>query len=232
MPVKKTKKSKSKPKKKKTKKMGACQCSRPKKKKTQTGKGMYDKTVNKLTGSKLRDGEKHPIMYVDGKFKPGEFLGPGSHVLSKVKEGKKRGISPVDSVAYRHDLAYSLSKNKKDVRDADLHMLKVLDAIQKDKKDSKFNIYQGKVGIKSKIFLEDKLGVKPERFTSFGDEGYTKKEKDMMQKQMDELTQAGYGKGAKKKKNPWLTHVAKYRKEHPKLSYKECLKHAKTTYKK
>lgn len=35
-----------------------------------------------------------------------------------------------------------------------------------------------------------------------------------------------------KKKNPWLAHVAKYRKKHPKLPYKVVLQKAKKTYKK
>jgi hypothetical protein len=33
-------------------------------------------------------------------------------------------------------------------------------------------------------------------------------------------------------KNPWLAHVARYRAKHPGMSYKECLKAAKKTYKK
>ena len=32
-------------------------------------------------------------------------------------------------------------------------------------------------------------------------------------------------------KNPWLSHVKKYHKKHPKLTYKECLQKAKRTYK-
>ena len=35
---------------------------------------------------------------------------------------------------------------------------------------------------------------------------------------------------ATKKSNPWLVHVAKFRKENPSLSYKDVLKQAKTTY--
>lgn len=32
--------------------------------------------------------------------------------------------------------------------------------------------------------------------------------------------------------NPWLVHVANYRKAHPNMSYSECLKMAKPSYKK
>lgn len=32
--------------------------------------------------------------------------------------------------------------------------------------------------------------------------------------------------------NPWLSHLAAYRKAHPKLSMKECMKKAAASYKK
>jgi len=32
--------------------------------------------------------------------------------------------------------------------------------------------------------------------------------------------------------NPWLVHVAAYRKAHPNMSYSDCLKAAKSSYKK
>jgi hypothetical protein len=35
-----------------------------------------------------------------------------------------------------------------------------------------------------------------------------------------------------KKKNPWLVHVAKFRKEHPKMKFTEVLTAAKRTYSK
>jgi len=41
----------------------------------------------------------------------------------------------------------------------------------------------------------------------------------------------GKGKG-KRKPNPWLIHVAQFKKSHPKLKYSDILKQAKNTYKK
>ena len=35
-----------------------------------------------------------------------------------------------------------------------------------------------------------------------------------------------------KKTNPWLLHIAEFRKKNPTLSYKDCLKEGKKTYKK
>ena len=37
---------------------------------------------------------------------------------------------------------------------------------------------------------------------------------------------------SEKKTNDWLSHVKQYREEHPDVTYKECLKLAKETYKK
>lgn len=37
---------------------------------------------------------------------------------------------------------------------------------------------------------------------------------------------------AEKIKNAWQKHLMSYKKEHPKLSLVECMKKAKTTYKK
>ncbi len=36
----------------------------------------------------------------------------------------------------------------------------------------------------------------------------------------------------KRKANPWLTHLKKYKKEHPKISYTEAMQKARATYKK
>ena len=37
---------------------------------------------------------------------------------------------------------------------------------------------------------------------------------------------------AKRKENPWLTHVKKVKKENPELKFKDVLKKAKKSYKK
>jgi len=39
-------------------------------------------------------------------------------------------------------------------------------------------------------------------------------------------------KGGAKKENPWMTHVAKFKADHPDLKYSEVLKQAKASYKK
>lgn len=35
-----------------------------------------------------------------------------------------------------------------------------------------------------------------------------------------------------KKVNPWIEHLMKFKKDHPTLSFKECIQQAKLSYKK
>lgn len=200
------------------------------KSKKQTGTGLYDSLVNKLTGSNLKDGERHPLLWVDGKLQPGQYMGPGSKVYEKTKAGVE-GISESDRISHRHDLAYSLANSYDDIRAADLHMLDRIRAVEKAGTDNRWNTTLAKAGIWSKVKLED-MGVSPERFTSFGD--VSDSDRPIMQAKMDELTQKGYGKKTQKTKglNPWLAHVQSVRKKNKGKSYKECLKIASKSYRK
>ena len=96
------------------------------------GAGWYDRIVNKLTGSNLKEGEMHPVMWVNGRFTPGQFMGPGSRVYEKTKAGVE-GVSEADRVSHRHDLAYGLAKNYDDIRKADLHMIERIKEIERKK---------------------------------------------------------------------------------------------------
>jgi hypothetical protein len=198
--------------------------------KKQKGKGLYDKAVNKLTGSNLKPGEKHPILYVDGKFVPGAFLGPGTDLIPKIKAGVKP-ISAADKSAQAHDLRYYFAKNKKDVREADILAIKKAKELRKTKKDNKFNTYQLQLGLKGKI-LAEKAGVPPRAFTSYAD--YKKdipENQAIARKKLDELIQEGYGK-KKRKPSAWSRHVQAVRKKHPDKSFKQCLVLASKSYKK
>ena len=195
----------------------------------QKGKGVYQKAVNVITRNKnpLKDGERHPILYTEKGFMPGSYMGPGTDLLRKIKNDVKP-VSKSDKTAQAHDLRYTLAKSPDDVRAADKRMIEVLDRIQKEKGDYRFNIYQGKIGIKTKMALEDKLGLRPDYFTTFGN-NYEPGDVKILEDKLNQLEMEGYGK---KKKSAWLTHVAKYRAKHPDKSYKDCLIEAKKSYKK
>ena len=202
-----------------------------------TGGGIYDRGANWLFGSDLRPGERHPVMRLkSGKYRPGRFMGPGSHVLDRLREGQ-RGISPVDDVSARHDLAYALAKNENDIRIADEHMLARIKEIEDGRHggDTRWNINLGRGGISSKIFLEDKVGVPKKWFTNFGD--IDDKDREFAQEKYDKLTQEGFGRKRKKQSGgslgggDWIAHVKACQRKHG-CSYREAMKRASKTYKK
>lgn len=202
------------------------------KKKTTKGGGLYDKTMNLLTGSDLQPGERHPPMRTKWGFKPGNYVGPGTHVLEKTKKGVKP-INFTDKNANAHDIRYSLAKDRKDVRNADKKMVEVSNRGLKDKSDYKFNLRQTKYGILAKMKLED-AGISPERFTDFGGD-LEPEDRKVLEDRLAELEQDGFGKKKKSQKgrgNPWLSHLKSYRADHPEKSYKQCMKDAAKTYKK
>jgi len=132
--------------------------------KKQSGNGLSDivyKKMMKSAGVKgvdsLFKGEKHaPLVLPDGTLRVGNYIGPGTKAVERVTRGDK-GITPVDTLAMRHDALYSLAKSKKDIRLADEDFLRI---IQKKKviKDHPMNIRTGELGIASKYAAESGRG--------------------------------------------------------------------------
>ena len=60
------------------------------------GKGIYDKTVNYLLNPeiKLKDGEKHVIMYNKNKFTVANYSGPGTNLIDRLK----KDIKPINNI--------------------------------------------------------------------------------------------------------------------------------------
>jgi len=201
--------------------------------KKQKGGAIYDRIVNKLLPNakyKLRDGERHAILYTKNGFQPASFMGPNTAIMNKIRDGVKP-ITKSDRTSLAHDLRYSLAKTPKEIRAADIKMINKLNKIQKNKSDYRFNIYMGRIPIQAKMLLED-LGIaKPTTFTTFGD--IPESDIPLARKTLDDLEQHGYGKvKMKKKKSKWMEHVAACRALHPNTKYKEVLKISSKTYNK
>ena len=86
------------------------------KSKSSKGCGIYDRTINFLTGSKLKDGEKHAIIYdpVKKKYIASNYIGPSTDLLTRLKSKNKEEREPIvkaDKVAQAHDIRYTLSKD-------------------------------------------------------------------------------------------------------------------------
>tara|TARA_R110000782_G_scaffold206115_4_gene294363 strand:+ start:928 stop:1551 length:624 start_codon:yes stop_codon:yes gene_type:complete len=193
------------------------------------GSGWYDRAVNTLLPNakfKLRDNEYHSILYTKDGFQPASFMGPNTDLMGKIKDG----VVPVtdsDRVAMAHDLRYSLSSDKSGVRAADIKMVAKLKEIAKNKSDYRVNIYTGQIPIQAKMKLEDLGVVGDQTFASYG--GLKDDEIPIAKAKLKELELQGYGK---KKKTAWMKHVAKCKKQHPNMPYKDILKIASKSYKK
>ena len=201
----------------------------PPKKKVQQGEGLYDRIANRLFGAQLKDGEIHAPQYTSQGFRFGRFIGPGTDVFSNIRSGAIP-VSKTDKASKLHDILYTLAQSPSDVRAADLRMVKKLESIQKEKGDYLFNLYMGKLPIKAKMLAEDRNLIKKGTFSSQKGALLSKEDREILEKERDQLTQEGYGKG--KTKSPWMTHVDNIRKKHPDKSYKQCLKLASASYKK
>lgn len=176
------------------------------KKTKKKGNGLYDKTINFLTGSKLKPGEKHVLMLKDGKLQAANYCGPGTDILSRVKKGVKAS-NKVDSTCMAHDIRYSLSSNIEGIKEADKKMVDKLDQLQKNKEESLFNILPSKYGIKanqllSKI-LPDKYADKFVNYmTDYKDfnKNLKPEDKKLLEDKLEELKIEGYGRKRKYKK--------------------------------
>jgi hypothetical protein len=197
---------------------------------TISGGGLYDRAVNFMFNSNLKDGEKHGILKTKDGWKAASYLGPGTQIAANIRNNLQP-ISEVDTVSQAHDLRYAFANNTEDVRLADLKMIKKVKQIKAAKADSRWNTAQASL-IRGKVWLEDKGLVKPTSFASFGfDDGTSEEDKVLMKAKLDELTTRGYGKPkAKSKSSNWQTHVNTYIAKH-KCSYKEALQKSKATYK-
>ena len=149
-------------------------------------------------------GENHAFLYTGTNksnilgLERANFMGPGTNLTKRLKQNSKPKTYS-DTASEAHDIRYGLSSNIKDIRTADNKFLQSLEKAKNEKLDYKFNIYQGDIGIKSKIFLEDKLGVKPEFFTEFGINNLTKEEINLYTNKLKELEQQGFGKRIRNK---------------------------------
>ena len=169
----------------------------------QQGAGIYNKTVNYLFGSNLRDGEVHAPVYTKEGVKFGSFIGPGSDIIGRIREGVQP-VSNSDRTAQAHDLRYGFAKNSADVRVADLKMVNKLYDLQKNNEEYRVNVWMGAWPIRLKMFAEDYKIIKPGSFADL--KGWNNVDDEKVAKdKLAELEMTGYGKKkpkAKLKKKP------------------------------
>lgn len=158
-----------------------------------SGGGVWNKTANFLFGTNMRDGEKHMLQYTPDGFKSGSYIGPGTDLRNRIREGIEP-VSETDKTAQAHDLRYAFSNSNDDVRAADMKMRSKLKDIEKAGTDYRFNTWQGRFGIWSKNKMEDWGIAKPENFTTYGNhDKYSPEDRKMLRDKLTELEQQGYG---------------------------------------
>jgi hypothetical protein len=163
--------------------------SKQKTKKLQKGRG--------IDQSNLLPGELHGVIQkADGTYSRANFMGPNTNLGTRIPR-KDKGLSYIDNVSKKHDLAYSLAKTPADVRKADLDFLSKVDKAEKNNLDSQFNLTQAKL-IKAKVLAEN-IGVPPSWIASYG--GAPEQLKQLFEDEKNLLTMQGYGK-KKPRKQP------------------------------
>ena len=143
-----------------------------------------DQSINKLM-----PGELHGLLKLpNGKLARAQFMGPGTHVVERVKKGE-RGLTAVDTESKWHDIAYGLAKNQADIGAADRHMMSKINEFARDKKDIPWNLNQGRlIGIKATVdnFKPGLIG------STFG--GVDQKDIPLYENTKKQLEAQGYGK--------------------------------------
>ncbi len=158
------------------------------------GHGIIDSIANRVLDTSkntLFPGEKHAPLWVDGRYMPARYDGPGTALETRVRRGDI-GLTRTDAESEAHDLRYSLARNVDDVRLADLKMLRVLKQSLDAKTDATFNILPAMGGIAAKVAAE-KLGVSPTFFTTFGRERQSLETNALFEKTLQGLQQQGLG---------------------------------------
>jgi hypothetical protein len=133
----------------------------------------FAKWANRVwTGAQKYPNERHYPMYVDGKVKMANYMGSGTSLMKRLRDGDQP-ISYVDKVSQLHDMMYqksALSNTREEMRakkrQADEEMINLLNLAKEFRLDNRVNIGIAMLGIKGKMkienvlpsFITDKLG--------------------------------------------------------------------------
>jgi len=184
-----------------------------------------------------------PLILPNGSMTVARYSGPSTNFIKRLREdlskagndpSKVRGLTPVDTIALKHDAAYALAKTAQDVRDADKEMISRVTKVLATGKDSKYNGVGG-LAIVGKIIAESAGLLSKGSFADVAHPLPDGPERQLVQQVYDaqDPKVIGYGKEkTKRKATKWNIHVASVRKANPSYSLKKALQEAKKSYKK
>lgn len=134
-------------------------------------------------------GENHIPLLTSAGLKLGNFEGPGTNVIPRVKRGDK-GITYSDEVSKAHDLRYMLAQNTDDIRAADS---KFINSLNVSGKDNIINKTLAKSAMKGKVWLEDKGLMSRDKFSGSLPNKMDESDRVMLQNELGKMEQTGLG---------------------------------------
>lgn len=149
--------------------------------------------TNYLLKTQVGGAELHAPLWVNGRLRKANFMGPGTDLITRLRQGSQP-LSGADKVSKAHDLRYTLANGDAALeRKADEIMIAKL----KDPKvDNRFNRAMGSLPIRAKVALENK-GLFPKGHMSKGPE-LSALDKELVQTNLDQLAMEGFGKPGEK----------------------------------
>jgi len=134
-------------------------------------------------------GEHHAYLFVNGLPRKGNYIGPGTDILNRLRRGDQP-VTGADKVAKAHDLRYTLARGDPDLeRSADL---KMINKLRDSSVDNRVNRAIGRIPIQLKNKAED-YGLLRKGTFSKGPELSTE-DNDLVQTHLDDLEKEGFGK--------------------------------------
>jgi hypothetical protein len=160
--------------------------------------GIYDSIINSIplgdSSNTLFPGEMHLPLYTSEGFKMGQFIGPKTNLITRLKRGDK-GVSDVDRTAKRHDIEFTLAENIEQVRSADLKMLENLRKIRARGSDYSINISAAESGIENKLKGEMIGLLQQGSFSSKKGASLSITDRKLLLDNLKQLEQEGFGSG-------------------------------------
>lgn len=173
-------------------------------------KGLKGRLATKMKRRIFKDplqmpGENHIPQIKKGKIVLGNFGGPGTRIVKRLKRGDKPKTY-MDKISKAHDIRYSLAGDVDDVRAADMKMMRKAEEGIRDIKRgrrprkppaNRINLRVAEKGMKLKMMLEDKGKLPRDKYAPTGD--IKEADKPLLRRELKKLEQQGFGVGGRLK---------------------------------
>ena len=143
-------------------------------------------------------GEHHVLLQTSNGLQRANFDGPGTKIIRRLSNNDQ-GITPVDNVAKRHDIDYTLAQQSatkqqqlKAIRNADIRMINSLQKLAKNSTDTPLNIQASMKAIQIKK-LGENIGILNKAKFSGKLKQYSASDNILLNSHKQQLIQQGLG---------------------------------------